>query len=86
MKGGGGVAATNENYLELAAAILAQAVEDIKHGPGGANRGHYVSARRFLRSDLFHLICECLRISPSLARRLILEAAAAPGQTAERRR
>lgn len=68
---------TNENYLELAAAILAQAVEDIKRGPHGANRGHYLSARRFLRSDLFCLICECLHVSPSLVRRLILEAPAA---------
>jgi len=70
------VPGTNENYLELAAAILAQAVEDIKEGPRGANRGHYLSARRFLRSDLFCLICECLKISPSLVRRLILEASA----------
>ncbi|MEW5762566.1 MAG: hypothetical protein AB1776_05135 [Bacillota bacterium] len=79
---------TYENYLELAAAILTQVIEDIRRGPRGANRGHYLSARRFLRSDLFCLICECLGVSPSLARRLILEAGAkeVPGRLAEKER
>lgn len=61
-----------EGYLRLGSAIIREVVRDIRGGPRGGNRAHYVSAVGFLRTPLFEMICETQGVNPVLAKRGIL--------------
>jgi hypothetical protein len=62
-----------EAYVRLGSAILREVVRDIRGGPRGANKAHYVSAVGFLRTPLFEMICETQGVNPLLAKRGILQ-------------
>jgi hypothetical protein len=61
-----------EAYVRLGAAILREVVRDIRGGPRGTNRAHFVSAVGFLRTPLFEMICETQGVNPVLTKRGIL--------------
>jgi len=61
-----------EGHLILASAVLKEVIRDIRKGPGGMNRSHFLSALGFLRSPLFASICEGLGMDPVVAKAKIL--------------
>jgi len=61
-----------EGHLILASAVLKEVIRDIRKGPNGMNRSHFLSALGFLRSPLFASICEGLGMDPVVAKAKIL--------------
>lgn len=61
-----------KEYHRLGMAVLRQACRDLIRFSGARNRKEYRSARRFLDSDLFGLICRAGGADPDRTRQLIL--------------
>lgn len=61
-----------QEYQKLGMAILRQSCRDLIRFSGARNRREYRSARRFLDSALFDLICRSSGANPGRTRELIL--------------
>jgi len=64
-------------YQELARAVLRETYRDLCRGAGGGRRGTYLSARFFLDTPLFKVLCRLAGVRPGFARREMLRRAAA---------
>lgn len=61
-----------QEYLKLGMAVLKRSCKDLVRFSGARNRREYRSARRFLDSDLFGMICRAAGADPERTRDLIL--------------
>jgi len=66
-----------DGYRELSRAVLRKTYRDLCRGAGGGRRGTYLSARFFLDTPLFGVLCRLAGVRPGFARQEMLRRAAA---------